>query len=134
MNIIVDTCVWTRFLQRARSTTDPVASELGRVIRADSVQMIGAIRQELLSGAHPDERFGKLRDYLRFFPNLPQDEQDDERAADYYNTCRRNGVQGSGTDFLICALAVRHNLKIFTVDKDFESYASCLPIKLHRPR
>ncbi len=134
MNVIVDTCVWTRFLQRTRSASDPVASELGRLIRADTVQLIGAIRQELLSGARPDERFGKLRDYLRFFPNLPQDEQDDECAADYYNSCRRHGIQGSSTDFLICALAVRHRLKIFTVDKDFDGYAKCLPIKLHHPR
>jgi predicted nucleic acid-binding protein len=133
MNIIVDTCIWTRFLQRTRSVADRAASELGRLIRADTVQMIGAIRQELLSGAHPDERLGKLRDYLRFFPNLPQDEQDDERAADFYNTCRRRGIQGSSTDLLICALSARHRLKIFSVDKDFDFYASCLPIKLHRP-
>lgn len=134
MNVIVDTCVWTRFLSRSRSPSDPAAIELARLIRADTVRMVGAIRQELLSGARPDERFAQLRDYLRFFANLPQDEDDDERAADFYNVCRRNGVQGTGTDLLICALAARHRLKIFSTDADFDFYCKCLPIKLHRAR
>jgi predicted nucleic acid-binding protein len=96
--------------------------------------MIGPIRQELLSGAHPDERFEELRAYLRFFPNLTLDEQDDELAAAYYNNCRSRGIQGTSTDLLICAVAVRHGLKIFTTDIDFERFAQHLPIKLHRVR
>ena len=40
----------------------------------------------------------------------------------------------TGTDLLICAVAVRHGLKIFTTDTDFAAYARHLPIKLHLPR
>lgn len=134
MNVIVDTCVWSRFFRRGNPERDGVSAELKKIIAADAVQMVGGIRQELLSGAAPQQRFDQLREYLRFFPNLQQDEEDDERAADYYNVCRRRGVQGTDTDLLICSLAVRHGLKVYSTDNDFESYARYIPVKLHKPR
>jgi predicted nucleic acid-binding protein len=96
--------------------------------------MLGCIRLELLSGAQPDERFQRLRDYLRFFPNLSVDAQDDESAAACYNVCRRNGIQGGLFDLLICALAIRHRMPIFSTDRDFTLFARYLPIDLHSPR
>ena len=32
---------------------------------------------------------------------------DYELGAELHNTCRRKGVQGSSTDFLICAMSVQ---------------------------
>ena len=134
MRVIVDTCVWSRFLRRDRPASDPFAGELQRLVRADAVQMIGPVRQELLTGAQPAERFEQLKEYLRFYPNLRLDEEDDERAAEYYNHLRKRGVQGTGIDLLICAVSVHHGMKIFTSDKDFAAYARHIPIKLHRAR
>lgn len=131
MNVLVDTCVWSQFLRRNRPKNDPLALEVERLIRADGVTMLGPIRQELLSGAQPHDRFAQLKEYLRFYPNLPLDEEDDENAAHYYNLCRRHGVQGTATDLLICAVAVRHGLSIFTTDTDFDLYADHLPITRH---
>lgn len=131
MKVIADTCVWSQFLRRNRPKNDPLAAELERLIRIDAVQMLGPIRQELLSGTQPQERFAQLREYLRFYPNVPQDEEDDENAARYYNFCRRQGIQGTATDLLICAIAVRHGLRIFTIDHDFDLYAKHLPIMRH---
>jgi predicted nucleic acid-binding protein len=71
---------------------------------------------------------------LRSFPDLPLETVDHERAAEHFNLCRRQGVQGSNTDFLLCAVAERHNLAILTTDGDFESFSRHLPISLHRPR
>lgn len=129
--VLVDTCVWSQFLRLNRAPNDPIAREMERLVRADAVQMLGPIRQELLSGAQPDERFAQLKDYLRFYPNLPLDEEDDENAAQYYNLCRRHGVQGTATDLLICAVAVRRGMRIFTADTDFDFYAKHLPITPH---
>ena len=134
MRVLVDTCAWSQFLRRNRPGNDPVAREVARLIRADVVEMLGPIRQELLSGAQPQERFAHLQEYLRFYPNLPLDEEDDENAAHYYNLCRRQGVQGTATDLLICAVAVRHGLRIFTTDTDFDLYARHLPITRHAAR
>src|SRR5262249_44692311 len=101
MNVLVDTCVWSRFFRQGAVGDDRVAYELQRLIKADVVQIIGPIRQELLSGAQPQSRFDRLKDYLRFYPNMPLNEEDDERAAEYYNICRRRGIQASSVDLLI---------------------------------
>ena len=34
-------------------------------------------------------------------------------------------------DLLICAVAVRHGMRIFTTDTDFDQFAKHLPIVLH---
>jgi predicted nucleic acid-binding protein len=52
-------------------------------------------------------------------------------AAEYFNICLNNGIQGSQTDYLVCAIAYRYNLKIFTEDKDFIYYKKYLPIELY---
>jgi predicted nucleic acid-binding protein len=130
----VDTCVWTHFLRRGRPTHDAICRELIRLIKDDAVQMLGSIRQELLSGAQPQDRFDQLKEYLRFYPNLALDEEDDESAAIYYNLCRAKGVQGTSTDLLICAVAVRHQMSIFTTDRDFEGFAKHIPIELQAVR
>lgn len=132
LKVIIDTCVWSGFLRHDRATDDRVVREVEWLVRRDVVQMLGAIRQEVLSGAQPQERFGRLKHYLRYFPNLALDEEDDENAAAYYNTLRQRGIQATATDLLICAVAVRHGLKVFTTDTDFDLFEKHLPIKRHK--
>jgi hypothetical protein len=55
-------------------------------------------------------------------------------TAELCDLCRGKGVQGSNTDFLMCAVAVRHQMPIFTTDVDFSFLQQHLPIKLHRSR
>lgn len=73
----------------------------------------------------------KQRERLAAFPDLPLATEDYVTAATVLNLCRAQGVQGSTTDFLICAAAVRHRLAIFTTDADFALFAAHLPIVLH---
>jgi len=47
---------------------------------------------------------------------------------------RANGIQGSNTDFLICAAAIRRRFSIFTADVDFKLFSRVLPLTLHEPR
>ena len=93
--------------------------------------MIGAIRQELLSGIKDHAQFDRLREHLRAFPDLPLTGEDYEEAAAFFNTCRERGIQGSNTDFLICAVAVRNGFSILTNDEDFKRFSRVLPVLLH---
>lgn len=110
------------------------AEELAELVREGRVEMIGAIRQELLSGVRDAKQFATLRDRLRSFPDLALETEDFEQAAEFYNKCRSKGIQGSSIDFLICAVAVRRELSILTTDRDFTRYARVLPVQLHEPR
>lgn len=134
MNVLVDTSVWSLALHRSPPTKEPAVVEFAELIREFRVQMLGAIRQELLSGIRSAQQFDALRRHLRAYPDLELAPDDHELAADFFNQCRKRGVQGSNTDFLICACAHRHHLSIFTTDKDFHLYRQHLPIRLHQAR
>jgi predicted nucleic acid-binding protein len=130
MTVLVDSTIWSLALRR-KIAESRESSELARLVQRGEVRLIGAVRQEVLSGVSSDERFVALRDRLRSFPDLPLTQVHYERAAHYCNLCRARGIQGSPTDFLICAASVMHRFSIFTTDKDFEHYSKHLPIQIH---
>lgn len=132
MKVIVDTSVWSLALRRNTSESLGPVQELRQLIGDHRVQMIGPIRQEILSGIRSESQFGKLQKHLDSFPDLPIHTEDYVAAAKFFNRCRSEGVQGSNTDFLICAVAVRNRCSIFTIDKDFELFSKHLAIVLHK--
>ena len=132
MKVIVDTCVWSQALRRNSSKNQKIVKELSELIKDVRVQLIGPIRQEILSGIKSDKQFSELQEYLSAFIDLSIETIDYEKAAEFYNICRRKGVQGSNTDFLICAVASHKDLEIFTIDKDFENFQKYIPIKLYK--
>lgn len=135
MIVLVDTPVWSLALRRKPGDLNrreqAVIHALAELIRDSRVQITGVIRQELLSGIREAERFEKLRDYLRAFPEPVLDVLDYEEAAQMHNQCRSRGIAGSTIDFLICAVAHRRNWLVFTTDRDFDRYAHVLPVKLY---
>jgi predicted nucleic acid-binding protein len=130
MKVLVDTSIWSQALRRDSNQNQELREQLGELISGHRAQIIGPIRQEILSGIREDKQFAELNARLTAFPDIPVASDDYVTAARFFNLCRREGVQGSNTDFLICAVAIRHKLKIFTSDKDFVEYAKTLPIDL----
>lgn len=135
MKVLVDTCIWSTALRKNNfDSKNAILSEFTEVIGEGRTQIIGPIRQEILCGIKSISQFNKLRQHLAWFPDIPLLTLDYIKAAEYYNLCRKNGIQGSNTDFIICAISIRLGLSIFTVDKDFTYFKEILPIKLHVPR
>jgi hypothetical protein len=130
MKVLVDTSVWSLALRR-RMPSHPAVEELRSLIGSGRAAMVGPIRQEVLSGIRERAAFERLRDHLRAFPDEPLTSADYERAAEHFHTCRASGLQGSNTDFLLCAVAERHRFRILTTDEDFRRYSLVLPVKLH---
>jgi predicted nucleic acid-binding protein len=138
MQVLVDTSVWSLALRRppggsglaTRPSSEASAvAQLKDLIADGRACMLGAIRQELLSGIKTMQQFALLRDRLRAFDDLALVQADHELAAEFFNRCRSQGIQGSNTDFLICAAASRRELPILTTDQDFERYRQLLPIQ-----
>ena len=136
MNILVDTSVWSLALRKKKLTKaeQKIVNEFKEIIHELRVAIIGPIRQELLSGISNEQKFVLLKEKLRSFEDLFINQNDYELAAEISNRCRINGIQGSHTDFLICAVALNNNLSIFTTDKDFSNYERYTDIKLHQIR
>jgi len=135
MTVLVDTSVWSLALRRrSRSLSgeeELVRDALAELIREGRAQMIGPVRQEVLSGIRSRSQYERLRQDLRAFEDPGLGVEDYEEAALASNHCRAAGVSGSAVDFLICAVALRRNWSVFTMDKDFARYARHLPLRLH---
>jgi predicted nucleic acid-binding protein len=135
VKVLVDTPVWSLVLRRRnRPENAALLMRVASIIADGRIAIIGPIRQELLSGLREQSEFERLRGYLLGFPDTQITRADYEEAASFYNRCRGKGIQGSGTDFLMCAIAVRHDFSIFTTDEDFAHYAKVLPIALYADR
>lgn len=131
MRVLADTCIWSLALRRARTGPPAEVRELEHLIRDGRVAIIGPIRQEILSGVRDKGQFEILKSHLAAFPDMPLQTDDYVLAATFFNTCRAKGIQGSNTDFLLCAAAARDKMAIFTTDRDFTRLAALLPITLH---
>lgn len=137
MKVLVDTSIWSIAFRRATdnlgSKDKMILTKLTELIQEVRVVMIGPIRQEILSGIADQKQFIQLKEKLRVLEDLPITTGDFELAAEFFNRCRKNGIQGSHIDFLICAVASRNKLSIFTTDRDFEKYSHYIGIALYNP-
>lgn len=136
MTVIVDTPVWSHAYRRARRSPheQAVVDELSELILDERAVLIGVIRQEILTGISNDRHFEEVRLAMRGFAELEATASEFEEAAALHNRCRRRGIQGSPTDFLICAVAIRFDVPIFTTDRDFKRYAEATGVRLHTSR
>jgi predicted nucleic acid-binding protein len=111
-----------------------VVRELEELIAEGRSRLIGAIRQELLSGIKAQQQFEKLRLHLAAFQDEVSNASDHEAAAKASNDCRAQGIIVSAIDILICAIALDRGWSIFSTDPDFQNYAKVLPVTLHSVR
>jgi predicted nucleic acid-binding protein len=134
VKVVVDTPVWSLALRRKRSVLAPfevrVTQLLDRIVDEGRIQLLGPVRQELLSGLREEAQFLRLRDYLRDFPDCALTAADHEQAAQASNRCRKTGIASTSVDMLICAVALHHGWEIFTTDQDFIQYSRVLPLQM----
>lgn len=134
MMVLVDTPVWSIAFRRRSGDLNErqrlLRAALENLIAEGRVALLGAIRQELLSGIREDRQFQRLRNVLRSFPDIELSVEDYEEAARFGNLCRSAGVTTSPVDLLICAAGSRRDWPILTADQDFSRYGKHLPIRL----
>jgi len=70
VKIIIDTCVWSLALRRNESKENEYVDELKELIKEVRAQLIGPVRQELLSGIKSKQQFNLLRDHFRAFEQI----------------------------------------------------------------
>jgi len=132
--VLVDTSVWSLSLRRKAADLSDSERLLTRMlyelVQRSQVQLLGPIRQEVLSGIRDDSQFRRIREHLGDFDNVALDSLDYEEAARISIMCRRAGIIGSATDMLICSVAGRYDSEIFTTDRDFLRYGRVVRIRL----
>jgi len=133
--VLVDTPVWSLMLRRQAPALNPqehsLVEELRLLVAAGRAEMLGAVRQELLSGIRHAAQYEALRLRLRAFVDVAQTTEDHERAAAVANQLRSAGIASTPNDVLICATALNRSWSVFSTDRDFQLYQTQLPLKLH---
>ena len=133
MKVIIDTPIWSlAFRKKVYIDKDIIIDNLTCLIRNEQIEIIGSIRQEVLSGISDKNKFYEIKEKMSAFIDYSVQTSDYEFAAECSNECRRHGIQGSHTDFLICSVAIKNDWEIFTEDVDFFEYKKYLPIKTYK--
>jgi predicted nucleic acid-binding protein len=114
--VIVDTSVFIEFLKG----NEEYGSETTRLLEWDRVFSTGIIIAELLQGLK-NLKEGKYLIELITAVNMLEITTDVWiEAGNLSLSLRRKGINLPLTDVAIAALAIEHNLQIFTLDKHFE--------------
>ena len=92
MKILVDTCIWSHALRSKKPEFEAQVKTLETLIIDQRVLIIGAIRQEVLSGYSDLNKFEILKAKLNYFENTLVLDEDYITAAMFYNQCRQKIV------------------------------------------
>jgi len=134
MKVLIDTPIWSlAFRKKSNNENNITIENLINLIHSGSIAIIGPIRQEVLSGISDRNKFNDIKEKMSVFLDYDLQSSDYEFAAECSNECRRNGIQGSHTDYLICAVSIKNGWEIFTEDNDFYGYEKYIPIKIFKP-
>ena len=130
----MDTSVWSLALRRDASTREPAVERLRQALDGgEGVFTTGLVLQELLQGFRGPKSRDAILDRFIALPLLVPDRIDHVEAAELRNHCRRNGVQAGTIDALFTQLCRRHDLVMLTTDRDFESMAGKVDLRLWSP-
>ncbi|TVR66488.1 MAG: PIN domain nuclease [Spirochaetaceae bacterium] len=119
--MLVDTSAWVRHFARR----DPF--DLREFCPAEERVLCLPVYQEILQGIREEGAFRRIRDSLdaAVFVEEPMERSLFFEAAQLYRLTRRSGhTVRSGTDCLIAACAIRHNLPVLHHDRDFPAIAA----------
>jgi len=135
--VLVDTSIWSLALRRRPSdlSTDQrlLTNSLRELIQEDRVQLLGAVRQEILTGIRDAAKFRKIQSELHEFKDVPLIAEDYEHAASLSNLCSDAGIAATPVDMLICAASQKRGWAVFTTDQDFHRYSTILSIRMMIP-
>jgi predicted nucleic acid-binding protein len=127
--ILVDTSVWIEFFR------DRHLIDLGAIASDEEILTCLPVVQEVLQGLRDEAAFRTARSALLAMPILESPMSSDVFlvGADLYRRARRAGFTvRSSIDCLIAACALRHDVEVFHVDRDFDALARVSPLRVRR--
>ncbi len=125
--VLVDTSVWIAFFREGSS---PSARRLDMLLEEGEACICGLIEAELLPGIHMKDR-ARVRTLMAGLPRL-------ETAVDIWTDVaeiqERSLAQGLGPfsipDLIVAAVALRHKVPLFSLDKHFLSITRVTELEL----
>ena len=130
--VLVDTSVW---IDHLRDRPGAAVAELAGWLSedADRILINEIVTTELLRGVRSDRDATQLQGALDKLAQAdPIRREDWLLSARVYRDCRAAGLTvRSPMDCLMAAHALRLQVAVLAVDRDFDAIASCTPLRLH---
>ncbi|MFZ5472054.1 MAG: type II toxin-antitoxin system VapC family toxin [Myxococcota bacterium] len=126
---LVDTSVWIAVFRKK----EPL--ELEHVVPLDEVVTCLPVVQEVLQGFRDEAAFRLARESMMALPRVESPMGPDvfHEAASLYRTARRAGwTVRSSVDCLIAACALRNDLEVLHVDRDYDALAKVSQLRERR--
>ncbi|RJQ56607.1 MAG: PIN domain nuclease [Nitrospiraceae bacterium] len=114
--ILADTSIWIEFFKPGT----PMGKKLESLIIRNSASTCGIILFELLQGVRSEAEKIKISDALSNIPYLEMTRPLWQKSADMSASLKRKGLTLPLSDIIVAAIAIEHNLSVFTLDKHFE--------------
>ncbi len=114
--ILVDTTIWIEFF-RGRSK---FGDRLEMLLKENTVWTCGIVMFEILQGIRSEGEKNKI---LSIFASLPYVEMTKKlwnTAAELSISAKKNGLNLPLSDIFIAAIAIGHDLSVYTVDNHFK--------------
>ena len=124
--VLVDTSVWVEFF-RHRSEPGRLVEDL---LMGHAVWTCGMVMFEILKGIRLEEEKTRVLQLLEILPYVEMTKALWLRASELSTDLRREGVTLPNSDLFIAAIALGHNLSVFTLDHHFKQIPS---LKLYEP-
>lgn len=126
--ILIDSSVWIDFLSPRTSEADISLESLIRPV--NQVVITGIVFQEVLQGIRNEKSFRLVELLMSQFPFLEPNRKTHLKAAEIFKEMVKNGKSCTTMDVLITALAIQHGVRLFTLDRDFQTIAKHSGLKL----
>ena len=126
--VLLDTSVWVEAFRK------PSRLVLTKLVDLEDVATCLPVVQEVLQGFRDERAFRTARDAMLALPTVesPLRLEVFDLAIDLYRTARKSDLTiRSGADWVIAACAIRNNLTVYHVDRDFELLASVSGLRTH---
>ena len=129
--VLVDTSVWIE------AFANPPRVKLERLIDIDEIVTCLPVYQEVLQGFRDEFAYRRARTAMAALPMLesPLSHAVVDDAVGLYRAARRAGLTiRSSTDCLIAACALRSDIEILHVGRDFDLLARVAPLRVRSAR
>ncbi len=114
--ILADTSVWIEFFKPQSA----IGKKLESLIMKNSVWVCGVVLFELVQGVRAEEEKKNILDALSDLEYAEMTKNLWQKAGELSSSLKKKGLNLPLSDVFIAALAIEHNLQIFTLDKHFE--------------
>ncbi len=124
--VLIDSSCWIKYF---RNNEILIANIVQELIENDKAAICGIIELEIIQGISSEKQQEAVNLTFSILPYIEILRQDYICAAKTIKLLKNKGISVSITDTIISQICIRNNMKLFTIDSDYQYFDN---LKLYR--